>query len=58
MLSIPIREVLIIFERINKQTNKKTKEMIKHIIRRHAPLIADVMFKYAFYIFIILRFEM
>lgn len=32
--------------------------MIKHIIRRHAPLIADVMFKYALYIFIILPFEM
>lgn len=37
MLSIPIKEVLIIFERINKQQQKKNKEMIKHIIRRHAP---------------------
>lgn len=58
MLSIPIREVLIIFERINKQQQQKNKEMIKHIIWRHAPLIADVMFKYALYIFIILPFEM
>lgn len=29
--------------------------MIKHIIRRHAPLIADVMFKYALYIFIVCK---
>lgn len=32
--------------------------MIKQIIWRHAFLIADVMFKYALYIVIILPFEM
>lgn len=53
MPNFPIREELIIL----RELKKKHKEMIKHIIRRHAPLIADMMFQYALYIFIILPFQ-